>query len=78
MKAHFTTDQIALAIYSGCITALAYDADFDTLAEARRINNGDGWTIDESAPLGNITRYEGVRVSDEKLVAAHTIALGWL
>lgn len=73
----FTTEQIANAIYNGCIASLAFDPELDTLVEARKINNSSGWIIEESAPLGSVTRYEGVRVSDAKLVAAHQLALTW-
>lgn len=79
--ATFTIEQIAGCIYDGCIMSLAHDPGLDTLAEARRINAGSGWTIEESLDnqlRGNVTRYEGVRVSDEKLVAAHKLALSWL
>lgn len=74
----FTTEEIADRIYDGCLMTLAHDPDLDTLALARQINNGEGWTIERSAPLGNVTRFEGVRISDEKLVAAHGLALAWL
>lgn len=78
--ATFTVEQIANCIYNGCISSLAYNPDLDTLAAARRINEGDGWTIEESLDnqlRGNVMRYEGVRVSDAKLVKAHTLALSW-
>lgn len=81
MMASFTTEQIADAIYSGVFTLLAYDPDVDTLAEARKINSGAGWTIEESLDnniRGNVVRYEGVRVNDERLIAAHKLALTWL
>jgi hypothetical protein len=77
----FTTEEIATRIFEGCILTLASDPELDTLALARQINNGDGWTIERSADdttRGNITRFEGVQVSDDQLVAAHTLALSWL
>jgi excisionase family DNA binding protein len=80
MSQGFTVEQIAGRIYDRVLTMLAY-TEIDTLAEARKINSGDGWTIEESLDnkiRGNVMRYEGVRVSDEKLVAAHTLALEWL
>lgn len=79
--AGFTSEQIANAIYNGVITGLAYDPDLDTLAEARRINSGEGWTIEESLDnriQGDIIRYEGVRVSDAAVDAAHDLAIAWL
>lgn len=77
----FTTEEIAGRIYDGCILSLAHDPDLDTLAEARKINAGIGWRIERSVDnqlRGNVAYFEGVRVSDEKLVAAHTLALSWL
>jgi hypothetical protein len=79
--AAFTVEQIAGAIYNGVIASLAFDPDMDTLAEARKINDGAGWTIEESLDnnlRGNVMRYEGVRVGDAKLIAAHDLALTWL
>lgn len=74
----FTIEEIAMRIHDGVLLTLALDPDLDTLAAARRINDGDGWTIERSAGRGNVTRFEGVRVKDEKLVAAHDLALSWL
>lgn len=77
----FTIDQIADAIYNGVVMTLAYDPDLDTLAEARRVNQTTGWTIEESLDdkiRGDVMRYENVRVSDDKLIAAHALATEWL
>lgn len=71
-------NHIAGIIYSNILLQLAYTPDLDTLAEARRINNGDGWTFDESLDnkiRGNIIRHEGVRLSDENLMKAHELAM---
>lgn len=77
----YTIEEIASRIYDGVLMTLAYDPDMNTLAEARRINNGGGWTIErsmDSSLRGNVERFEGVRVSDDKLVKAHALALSWL
>lgn len=58
------------------ILGAVYDPDADPLAIAREINSpdGDGFTIETSAPLGNFLRSEGVKVGDEQLVAAYEMA----
>lgn len=71
-------ERVATLIRENILSMLAYDPDLDTLAEARKVNNGAGWTIEESAPLGNILRTEGVSLSDADLVAAHDLAVSQL
>lgn len=44
---------------------------------ARRINETTGWTFEDSAPLGNVTRTEGAVLSAEDLAAAIRLAETW-
>lgn len=44
---------------------------------ARRINQTTGWTWEDSAPLGSVTRTEGAVLSDTELAAALRLAEEW-
>lgn len=69
-----TVEKLAYAVYNRCINNwLAFDPR-STLELAREINAGDGWHLEWSAPLGGVTVAEGVRVTDDKLVAAVELA----
>lgn len=69
-----TRERLAKAIYNHVIHSSAYD-DIDTLMEARRINETEGWTFETSAPLGGVLVTEGVRVSGDFLIEAHQYAI---
>lgn len=56
---------------------LEFEPDY-TIADARRVNDSDtGWTIETSAPLGNVVRHENVFLSDEDLDKAYKLAERW-
>lgn len=79
--AHFTTDQIAGAMYDYIETTMIYSPDTDIYAEIKRINSNEGFTIEESLDnniRGDVVRYEGVRVSEDRLKAAYDMAYAWM
>lgn len=81
--AHFTTDQLAGAMYGYVETMMIYSPDTDVYAEVKKINDGDGdgFVIEESIDRnirGNVMRYEGVRVSEDRLKAAYDLAYSWM
>ena len=79
--ATFTTDQIAGAMYGYVETMMIYSPDTDMYAEIQRINSGEGFVIEESLDnniRGNIIRYEGVQVSDDRLREAYNMAYSWM
>lgn len=79
--AHFTTDQIAGAMYGYIETTMIYSPDTDIYAEIKRINSNEGFTIEESLDnniRGDVMRYEGVRVSEDRLKAAYDVAYAWM
>ena len=79
--ATFTTDQLAGAMYGYIETMMIYSPDTDALAEVQRINSNEGFTIDisnDNKLRGDITRYEGVRVSEERVAAAYNRTIEWM
>lgn len=54
------------------------ETEEEAMADLHRINNTDGWIVEESAPLGHIVRHEGVRLSDADLRAAYILSESWM
>ena len=65
-------EAVAQLIYANILPQLRF-GDIDTLAAARKAND-EGWTLEESAPFGNVLRIEGVHLSERDLIAAHALA----
>lgn len=66
-------EQIAVIICQRESAALAY-GDSIARAELQAINDGDGWTVEASAPDRGIVRYECVRLSAAELDTAIKLA----
>lgn len=69
-------EHVAGLIVDNVFLAAAY-GDETVEQIATRINNTTGWTFEDSAPLGNVTRTEGAVLSADDLAVAIRLAETW-